>query len=136
MKTAIVKINRQRWNGVRYVAAKGSEVTAEIVGQYFAIHEPGETLSPFKYTVTHVKTGRALCRTRSKAEARKAVKLALRWPGIDWSRLTTKAAQDEPLQSIGCALLVALAGEGLAADIRVVKGQPKRTLHLLASANG
>lgn len=123
-----IKVSRAEWNGVRYRHAHLMEVEAERVGEHFAIHKVVEPYSDYKYAVTHVKTGWALCRTLTKPDARKAVKMALGWPGLNWAKLTHKNQQTPASMERGRALLVALSEAGVAADIHVVNGRPVRDL--------
>ena len=128
MKTETIKVARAEWDGFTYRASRRVGIEAERVGAHFAIHKSIEPLSGYKYTVTHVKTGWALCRTRTKPDARKAVKMAEKFPGIDWAKLTHKSQQTPAIRALGRDLLMALASSGLASDIRIVDNEPMRAV--------
>lgn len=126
--TEPIRVSRSVWNGHRWVAKDLTTVSGERVGEHFAIHKVIEAESPYRYTVTHVRTGWGLCRTMTKAEARRAVQVALEWPGIDWAKLTDKNQQTPAMMERGLALLRSLAESNLAADIYVVDGKVRRGL--------
>lgn len=124
----LISVQRARWDGRKWRPSGHTSELGERVGRFFAIHRSVERERKYKYTVTHVATGWALVRVKTKSAARRAVRMAKSWPGIDWVAITPKSAQEEPLLSAGRALLVALHNEGLADDIQVVAGKVRRTI--------
>jgi hypothetical protein len=123
-----IKIKRAVWDGQRWRAKDPAVVNGERIGEHFAVHKVIEVEVDYQYTVTHIKTGWALCRTQSKLDARRAVGIALGWPGIDWTKLTARNQQEPSVMSRGLALLRSLAESGLAADLHIEDDKVRRRL--------